>query len=317
MTRKSLYAIGALILLASVACESRTFKAEVEAARTAGIPDPPPGAVALRLSFEYESNPQLGLGIRVHEPTSEIDTIWATESLPKGIDMPVGPAIVDRTVFLKPGESRMVALAYKNLVGQDVSILFAPHQDAPSNLASHVDFKCLCFPTFNQVPYKVPAEGSWYKVIQVGVGSDMPAGSRVDSLYKVLFESLRATANLTTPSTTGGRSTLGMVRLTEVELGRSLAARNGCASCHSTGGGPGVGSTNYVGTPWDGLFGREVVLENGSKVTADEAYLRESIIDPNAKIVKGFLAGIMPQGFGDRLSPEDIQALIEYIKAIR
>jgi cytochrome c oxidase subunit 2 len=317
MTRKFLHVIGALVLLASVACESRTSKAELEAARISGIPDPPPGAVALRLSFEYESTSQLGLGIQVHEPTPEIDTIWATESLPKGIDMPVGPAIVDRTVFLKPGESRMVALAYKNPVGQDVSFLIAPHQDAPSNLASHVDFKCLCFPTFNQVPYKVPAEGSWYKVIQVGVGSDMPAGSRLDSLYKVLFGSPKTTANLTIPSMAGARSTSGMDGLTGVELGRSLAARNGCASCHSAGGGPGVGPTNYVGTPWDGLFGREVVLENGSRVTADEAYLRESIIDPNAKIVKGFLAGIMPQGFGDRLSPEDIQALIEYIKAIK
>jgi cytochrome c oxidase subunit 2 len=282
-----------------------------------GIPDPPPGAVALRLSFEYKSNLQLGLGIQVHEPSPEIDTLWATESLPKGIALPVGPAIVDRTIFLKPGESRMVALVYRNPTGQEVSFLVLPHKDAPESLAPHVELKCLCFPTYNQVPYKVPAEGSWYRVIKVAVGSDMPAGSKMDSLYNVFIALPKTAAELTIPSTAGAESASGAVRLTGVELGRSLAARNGCASCHSTGSGPGIGATDFVGTSWEGLFGREVVLTNGSKVTADEAYLRESIVDPDARIVKGFTSGIMPQGFGDRLSTEDIQAIIQYIKTIK
>ena len=307
----------ALVLLAAVGCGSGASKAELEAAQTTGIPDPPPGAVALRLSFEYESKLQLGLGIRVHEPSPEIDTLWATESLPKGIALPVGPAIVDRTIFLKPGESRMVALAYRNPTGQDVHFLVLPHEDAPDSLAPHVELKCLCFPTYNEVPYKVPAEGSWYKVIQVSMGSDMPAGSKIDSLYKVLIASPTTAAKLTIPSTAGAESESSAVRLVDVELGMSLAARNGCATCHSTGSGPGVGGTDYVGTPWEGLFGRVVEFTDGSRLTADEAYLRESILDPDARIVKGFESGIMPQGFGDRLSTEDIQAIIQYIKTIK
>ena len=45
-------------------------------------------------------------------------------------------------------------------------------------------------------------------------------------------------------------------------------------------------------------------MSDGSIVKVDEAYLRESIVDPNAVIVKGFAAGFMPQGFGSLLSGE-------------
>ena len=49
----------------------------------------------------------------------------------------------------------------------------------------------------------------------------------------------------------------------------------------------------------------------------DEAYLYESIVDPNAKIVKGFPAEVMPQDFGQKLSDSEIQAIIEYIKTLQ
>lgn len=48
---------------------------------------------------------------------------------------------------------------------------------------------------------------------------------------------------------------------------------------------------------------------DGSTVQADEAYLRESIVDPEAKIVKGFSAGIMPSDFGQKLLDADIQII--------
>ena len=51
-------------------------------------------------------------------------------------------------------------------------------------------------------------------------------------------------------------------------------------------------------------------------VKVDEAYLEESIVNPNAKIVKDFVAGFMPQSFGSQLSQEQIQDIIEYIKTL-
>jgi cytochrome c oxidase subunit 2 len=49
---------------------------------------------------------------------------------------------------------------------------------------------------------------------------------------------------------------------------------------------------------------------------ADEAYLRNSILNPNAKVVQGYPANVMPQDYGERLTEEQINGLIEYIKSL-
>jgi cytochrome c oxidase subunit 2 len=58
----------------------------------------------------------------------------------------------------------------------------------------------------------------------------------------------------------------------------------------------------------------EVELEDGSKVIADEAYLHESIVDPMAKIVKGYPPSMIP--FEGILTEEQIADIIEYIKSL-
>ena len=95
-----------------------------------------------------------------------------------------------------------------------------------------------------------------------------------------------------------------------VARGKSLSARNGCASCHSADGSASTGPT------WKGLYGKTGTLADGSEVTVDDSYLVEAIVDPDATIAKGFSGAIMPKGFGDRLSADDIQAIIEYIKTL-
>lgn len=57
----------------------------------------------------------------------------------------------------------------------------------------------------------------------------------------------------------------------------------GCAGCHNLTGDPGA-----AGPSWAGIFGREEELIDGTTVIVDDAYIRESIMDPNAKIVAGF-----------------------------
>jgi len=95
-----------------------------------------------------------------------------------------------------------------------------------------------------------------------------------------------------------------------ISAGTDLATSKGCTACHSTNGRDGVGPT------WTGLFGSERSLEDGSTVTADDAYLRESIVDPQAKVVDGFIAGIMPGSFGDSLTDEELDALVAYIQSL-
>lgn len=95
-----------------------------------------------------------------------------------------------------------------------------------------------------------------------------------------------------------------------VKRGASLAARYGCAACHSPDGSPKAGPT------WLGLFGSEETLTDGSIVIVDEAYVLESIVDPNAKITLGFTAGIMPKDFSEKLSASDIEAIIAYMRTL-
>jgi cytochrome c oxidase subunit 2 len=95
------------------------------------------------------------------------------------------------------------------------------------------------------------------------------------------------------------------------ELGESLARRNGCIACHTITGAASIGPT------WLGLFGKEETFADGSTVVVDEAYLRQSIVDPNATIVKGFAANIMPPTFRQSLSDDQVAVIIEYIKTLK
>ncbi|MFQ5795599.1 MAG: c-type cytochrome [Candidatus Bipolaricaulia bacterium] len=94
-----------------------------------------------------------------------------------------------------------------------------------------------------------------------------------------------------------------------VERGRQLAQQFGCLGCHTVTG------ERLVGPTWKGLFDSERMLASGETVTADEVYLRESILNPNAKVVQDFLPNIMPN-LGSALSDDDLDAIIAYIKSL-
>lgn len=92
-----------------------------------------------------------------------------------------------------------------------------------------------------------------------------------------------------------------------VERGKSIASANACESCHSTDG------SRLVGPTWKNLYGNERELENGETVVADEEYLRESIVEPGAKVAKGFPPSMVPY---DQLSDSEINSLIAYLKSL-
>ncbi|MEX2431002.1 MAG: PQQ-binding-like beta-propeller repeat protein [Dehalococcoidia bacterium] len=93
--------------------------------------------------------------------------------------------------------------------------------------------------------------------------------------------------------------------------GEQLVQSQGCLGCHSTGGGAMIGPT------FQGLYGSQETLQDGSTVQADDAYLRESIVEPNAKVAQGFPSGVMPQGYGSRFSDQEIDAIVEYLKTLQ
>src|SRR5262245_23726936 len=90
--------------------------------------------------------------------------------------------------------------------------------------------------------------------------------------------------------------------------GRGLFESLGCASCH------GANAEGGRGPALIGLYGSKVVLNNGQSVTADEGYFRESILNPQAKIVTGF-GPIMPS-FQGQVSEEQLLQVVAYLKSL-
>ncbi len=92
----------------------------------------------------------------------------------------------------------------------------------------------------------------------------------------------------------------------QAAVGREVALDRGCAACHGANGEGGVGPE------WIGLAGSTVELEGGGAVVADAAYLRRSIVDPEAEIVAGMTVR-MPV---TELSASDVDALVAYIEEL-
>lgn len=92
------------------------------------------------------------------------------------------------------------------------------------------------------------------------------------------------------------------------EAGRKLYEINGCTQCHSLDG------TRRTGPSFKGIFGHEVGLADGSTVVVDLEYIRESILQPRAKVVKGF-EPVMPP-FAGRISDREIEAIAAFIESL-
>ena len=99
----------------------------------------------------------------------------------------------------------------------------------------------------------------------------------------------------------------GKAEATPVAAGQKLFTDLVCITCHTE-------STQGRGPILTNLFGHEVELQGGAKVIADEAYIRESIVNPQAKVVNGFQP-IMPT-FQGLVTEEQLLQLIAYIKSL-
>src|SRR5579862_6688096 len=95
---------------------------------------------------------------------------------------------------------------------------------------------------------------------------------------------------------------------TMAQQGERLFGQLGCATCHE--------SDQQGQTPsLRGIYGSRVQLANGQTVLADDAYIRESILNPNAKLVAGFRADVMPT-FQGQITEEQLLQLIVYVKSL-
>jgi len=80
-----------------------------------------------------------------------------------------------------------------------------------------------------------------------------------------------------------------------------------CLTCHTIDGQEGIGPT------FKGIYGRKEEMADGSTITADDAYLREAIVNPDVKIEKGF-DDLMPK---PELTEKEVDEIIEYLKTLK
>jgi cytochrome c oxidase subunit 2 len=104
----------------------------------------------------------------------------------------------------------------------------------------------------------------------------------------------------------GAASSEGM---TPEEYGGQLYRKKACVTCHNIDG------KINVGPNFRGIFGKQVDFSDGSSLTVDENYIRESILSPQAKVVAGF-DPVMPTYQG-LLNDRELDALIAYIKSLK
>ena len=90
--------------------------------------------------------------------------------------------------------------------------------------------------------------------------------------------------------------------------GEALVSQNACSACHTIDGSAGQGPT------WQNLYGSQVSLADGTMVTADDAFIKESILEPQATIVSGFETVQMP---AYQFTDEQIADIIAYMKTLK
>lgn len=99
----------------------------------------------------------------------------------------------------------------------------------------------------------------------------------------------------------------GVAEEAAVPDGAGLIQEKNCISCHTASGAASVGPT------WFGLAGSTVELVDGTTVVADSAYLRSSILDPQADIVRGFTTVEMPT---IDVTDEEVDRLVAFIESL-
>jgi cytochrome c oxidase subunit 2 len=98
--------------------------------------------------------------------------------------------------------------------------------------------------------------------------------------------------------------------LSMADKGKAIFNKVGCTACHNPD------HTAKVGPGLAGIYGHDQPLTGGQSVKVDENYLHESILNPQAKIVKGF-ESVQMLSYQGQLSEDDVAALIEFIKSLK
>ena len=111
------------------------------------------------------------------------------------------------------------------------------------------------------------------------------------------------------PSTSVSAKTKQQSTGGDKKLGAKVYRTKMCSTCHSIDG------TRMVGPSFKGIWGTKVELQDGKSVQIDEAYFRESLLEPAKKLVKGY-PPTMPT-FKGVLTEKEITDVMTYVKSLK
>lgn len=120
-------------------------------------------------------------------------------------------------------------------------------------------------------------------------------------------QSMSGTFRIVAGAPPSGSTPSGATSASTANAALALFTKHDCISCHTLDG-----SSEETAPTLKGLYGRVRELADGTKVTADEAYLRESILHPEKQVVKGY----DPMPDVDGISKEDVDAMIQALRTL-
>lgn len=111
------------------------------------------------------------------------------------------------------------------------------------------------------------------------------------------------------PAPAAAEAVVDTAALSPAERGKKIYQGKLCISCHSLDG------SKIVGPSFKGLYGRAGKLSDGSSYTADDAYIKNSILNPTSQVVEGYPPAMPP--YQGQLSDGDIADVIEFLKTVK
>jgi len=218
--------------------------------------------------------------------------------------------IVPKDAIVIEATARMWSWSFKYDNGKVSDTLVVPKNKAVKlDLISEDVIHSLFIPAFRVKEDMVPGDTNylWFEAKEIGSYHILCAEycgdrhaymvSKVDVLPEEIYEEWYNTKIDTT---------------NKLLMGENLLKANACLSCHSIDG------SKLVGPSFKGFFGGEAeIVENGEEKTVEKNidYFKNSIIDPDLQVVKGYNEGMMVP-YPDKFSDEDYENMIEYIKSL-
>lgn len=160
----------------SLAAEGEAVQFDVlgiASSRTMFLPEPPPGKVTVQLLATSVGDKIPG-EFRFHFAAPEMKELFLTVSEPKGKTVLRGPLVEDGIAFVEPGKLYTVQVVYENPTDREVRFLVNAPMVDPSAALPYARARCWCA----AIPFLTPANGTFSRTIQVGVGPETPPGAK-------------------------------------------------------------------------------------------------------------------------------------------